>query len=359
MPVTVKGYFMKANANLGHTAQSKAAAHTVVQQKAASTTFEDKRPEALAQQQLSNQIAQAQAKPNNTGMPDQLKSGIENLSGLAMDDVKVHYNSSKPASLQAHAYAQGTDIHLAPGQDQHLPHEAWHVAQQKQGRVQPTTQVNGAAVNDDVGLEHEADVMGSKALQMNTTSDTSVSVGQGQMGLEIAQRTVWTWNKSKGKWSTDDYEADYSKKPSFSGKDHGQEYDDSPKEDDDEDYWSTLAGVTKMNKIKPYLDLLDHLAGEKSGTKVTGGHLLKSMQDQWGDSLEYENIKDYSNEVWKADFSIDGVSKSGGSTMFPSSWTKADLRNELLESETIGQTITLKSGIVIEKKGGTFYPLPE
>ncbi|HEX5793209.1 MAG TPA: DUF4157 domain-containing protein, partial [Rheinheimera sp.] len=108
---------------------------------------------------------QAEASSNNTGMPDQLKSGIESLSGYAMDDVKVHYNSAKPAAMQAHAYAQGTDIHLAPGQEQHLPHEAWHVVQQKQGRVKATTQLKGEAINDDPGLEHEADVMGAKALQ--------------------------------------------------------------------------------------------------------------------------------------------------------------------------------------------------
>lgn len=110
--------------------------------------------------------AQREQKPNNTGMPDNLKSGIENLSGYAMDDVKVHYNSDKPAQLNAHAYAQGTDIHVAPGQEQHLPHEAWHVVQQKQGRVQPTMQMKaGVPVNDDAGLESEADVMGAKALQ--------------------------------------------------------------------------------------------------------------------------------------------------------------------------------------------------
>jgi hypothetical protein len=80
-------------------------------------------------------------KPNNTGLPDNLKSGIESLSGISMDGVKVHYNSSQPAQLNALAYAQGTDIHVAPGQEQHLPHEAWHVVQQAQGRVQPTIQV--------------------------------------------------------------------------------------------------------------------------------------------------------------------------------------------------------------------------
>ncbi len=105
---------------------------------------------------------------NNTGLPDQLKSGIESLSGLSMDHVRVHYNSSQPAQLNALAYAQGSDIHLAPGQEQHLPHEAWHVVQQAQGRVRPTMQMKeGVPVNDDAGLEQEADVMGALALRPN------------------------------------------------------------------------------------------------------------------------------------------------------------------------------------------------
>lgn len=104
-----------------------------------------------------------QKKKNETGMPDNLKAGIEDLSGFSMDDVRVHYNSAKPATVQALAYTQGTDIHVAPGQEQHLPHEAWHVAQQMAGRVEPTTEVGGLPVNDNVDLEHEADVMGAKA----------------------------------------------------------------------------------------------------------------------------------------------------------------------------------------------------
>jgi hypothetical protein len=105
-----------------------------------------------------------QRQENNTGMPDNLKSGVEILSGMDMSDVKVHYNSDKPAQMQALAYAQGNDIHIGPGQEKHLPHEAWHVVQQRQGRVQPTMQLKGTAVNDDPGLEHEADVMGAKAV---------------------------------------------------------------------------------------------------------------------------------------------------------------------------------------------------
>ncbi len=98
-------------------------------------------------------------KANNTGLPDNLKSGIESLSGMSMDHVKVHHNSDKPAAVQAHAYAQGSDIHLGPGQEKHLPHEAWHVVQQAQGRVKLTRQLKGIAVNDDAMLEKEADVL--------------------------------------------------------------------------------------------------------------------------------------------------------------------------------------------------------
>ena len=123
---------------------------------------------------VSNATQRAEPpRPNNTGMPDNLKSGIESLSGFSMDDVRVHYNSSKPATVQALAYTQGTDIHVAPGQEKHLPHEAWHVAQQMAGRVSPTTNINDMPVNDNAALEHEADVMGEKAVQCKGTLSNS------------------------------------------------------------------------------------------------------------------------------------------------------------------------------------------
>lgn len=139
----------------------------------------------------------AVAKPNNTGLPDQLKSGVESLSGMSLDHVKVHYNSFQPAQLNAHAYAQGSDIHVAPGQEQHLPHEAWHVVQQAQGRVKPTMQMKGnVPVNDDAGLEAEADVMGAKALQMQpatakpTTQASTSSTPIAQMLTVFEWRTL-------------------------------------------------------------------------------------------------------------------------------------------------------------------------
>lgn len=154
--------------------------HFPVKNQEQSVQFKDNRSENTAQlkaQQIANSTVQR--KENKAGMPDNLKSGIENLSGVDMSDVKVHYNSPQPTQLQAHAFAQGNQIHIASGQERHLPHEAWHVVQQKQGRVAPTKQLKGKVnINDDTGLEKEADVMGEKALQMKKEALSTKQKGQ-------------------------------------------------------------------------------------------------------------------------------------------------------------------------------------
>ena len=131
----------------------------------------------------------SQLSKDSYSLPDNVKHGVESLSGISMDDVKVHYNSAKPAQLNAHAYAQGTDIHIASGQEKHLPHEAWHVVQQKQGRVQPTTMMKAKVpINDDAGLEKEADVMGARALQMKPFSLSDYKTEKSVQRKEIIQR---------------------------------------------------------------------------------------------------------------------------------------------------------------------------
>lgn len=88
------------------------------------------------------------ADKNTTGLPDSLKAGVESLSGMSMDHVKVHYNSARPAALNAHAYAQGSDIHVGPGRQHLVAHEAWHMVQQRGGRV-------GDNVRSHIGLSKD------------------------------------------------------------------------------------------------------------------------------------------------------------------------------------------------------------
>ena len=110
-----------------------------------------------------------------SGLPDSLKDGIENLSGFSMDGVRVYYNSLKPVALSALTYTMSAEVHLAPGQEKQLPHEAWHVVQQKGGRVsrtypQPTQgqiaqQAVVAELAGDPPLTPAPDAVGEKAVQ--------------------------------------------------------------------------------------------------------------------------------------------------------------------------------------------------
>ena len=79
---------------------------------------------------------------------------FQEISHLRGDD-------AAPVQTQGgcHAPAHRPEHSTAPGQERHLPHEAWHVVQQKMGLVRPTLQAKGVGINDDPGLEQEADRM--------------------------------------------------------------------------------------------------------------------------------------------------------------------------------------------------------
>ncbi|HKQ06538.1 MAG TPA: DUF4157 domain-containing protein [Blastocatellia bacterium] len=153
--------------------------HALPPQSSTPTNAIQRRVEEAAEP-LQGKFENARKEENRTGLPDSLKTGIENLSGISLDDVKVHHNSSAPAQVQALAYTQGTDIHLGPGQERHLPHEAWHVVQQKQGRVGPTIQVKGVSANDDQKLEQEADEQGRRAIQQGNERSQRKAIPGGE-----------------------------------------------------------------------------------------------------------------------------------------------------------------------------------
>ena len=186
----------------------------------------DSRPEAIAQRKLqevandshkaqktvqlqvllnnyysTSQSIQKKASPehsqreNKTGIPNKQKVGIEHLSAMFMDGVKVNHNSSQPAQLNALAYKQDMDTHVGSGQEQHILHEGGDVVQQKQGRVKPTVQAKGVSINDDTALENEVDVMGAKALQMRRSEKARLdfkSIQPAAIGQSVGPRDLDT-----------------------------------------------------------------------------------------------------------------------------------------------------------------------
>lgn len=113
--------------------------------------------------QKQSKAGTSTVKPNEA----QIKHNVSVLKGKDVTQAKVHYNSSEPAKVNAAAYAQGTNVHLAPGQDHLMGHELTHVAQQMGGEVNAGKQANNGLVNinDDPKLEREADEIGAKASQ--------------------------------------------------------------------------------------------------------------------------------------------------------------------------------------------------
>lgn len=103
-------------------------------------------------------------------LPGGLQHKMEGSFGRDFSSVRVH-QGDHATQLGALAYAQGTDLHFAPGQYQPdtpsgqalIGHELAHVVQQSDGRVAAPAQAKGAPVVADHGLEDEADRAGQAA----------------------------------------------------------------------------------------------------------------------------------------------------------------------------------------------------
>lgn len=118
-------------------------------------------------------------KENHTGIPTRLKERMEQSTGLSFDDVRVNYNSSLPARLDALGYTKGNRVEIAPGQERQLPHELGHVVQQKLGIVRANARHStGEAMNTDAALERQADEIGA---------GKRIGISRG-MGVNVVQR---------------------------------------------------------------------------------------------------------------------------------------------------------------------------
>ena len=120
-------------------------------------------------------------------LPSAVQAKMESSFGADFSDVRVH-EGPQASQLGAVAYAQGTDLHFAPGQynpgtmsgDSLIGHELTHVQQQRAGRVS-TPQGKGAPIVADHALEAEADRAGDRAARGEPVGESlsSASVTSG------------------------------------------------------------------------------------------------------------------------------------------------------------------------------------
>jgi Domain of unknown function (DUF4157) len=133
----------------------------------------------------------APAQGSGRPMPRSVQAKMERSFHADFSAVRIHEGPQAHA-VGALAYTQGADIHFAPGQYQPesrrgqelLGHELTHVVQQARGRVRAPQQAARVPINDDAGLEREADAMGARAARGEpvssglATSAPRVAAGQ-------------------------------------------------------------------------------------------------------------------------------------------------------------------------------------
>ncbi len=211
-----------------------------------------------------------------------------------MEDVRVHYDSDLPARVEALAFAQGNDIHLAPGQEEHLAHEAWHVAQQKQGRVRANLRLEGAAINEESGLEREAEVMGRRARDGGSNSDkpgfNARPADKGFFAAQIPkvgpnatarafsapspfvngsfapapiQRVKWRWDAASQSWNPVGGASASAVPPAHQGAADGDVWDDKYRQDEDP-------------TVQPFLRPGESFMGERGARKQLAGSAPKA-----------------------------------------------------------------------------------
>ena len=232
-------------------------------------------------------IIQKKSNQNSSNLPDGLKSGVEKLSGKSMNDVNVHYNSDSPGKLGAHAYAQGTDIHLGKGQEKHLPHEAWHVAQQKQGRVKPTVQKKRKTTleNENI-LENEADRMGEKAFKETNPSEDLIN----------SQKTIQKNSKEEEK--EEEKEGDSELEAQEQSDKLAATEDETPSNPDDDSEKKSSVSV----KIEPETLMLSGSKGLYSKIKSAFGKessfgKLQNLVKAFEEENEDENKKSIGKQI--------------------------------------------------------------
>ncbi|UED76726.1 DUF4157 domain-containing protein [Brevibacillus sp. DP1.3A] len=129
-------------------------------------------------------------------LPDSVQTKMEKAFHTDFSDVQIHPESSVASQIGAVAFAQGNDIHFAPGTyqpetqsgQQLLGHELTHVVQQRQGRVKANVPDASLPINDDPSLEAEADRYGSFAAS-GTKLDSTDSDGTSSVSSPIIQGT--------------------------------------------------------------------------------------------------------------------------------------------------------------------------
>ncbi len=150
--------------------------------------------------------------PTGSGqtLPAPLQNKMEGAFGTDFSDVRVHADSAQPQQVGALAFTRGSDVAFAPGMyspdtpagQELIGHELTHVVQQASGRVADPA-AGESPVNDDPGLEHDADQLGARAAHGESVTVPGSSRDEGVQRLadpavQAKRGPIQAWNPFRG-----------------------------------------------------------------------------------------------------------------------------------------------------------------
>ncbi len=133
-------------------------------------------------------------------LPEEVQTKMENSFSQDFSNVNIHKDSSSAQDIHAKAYAQGNDIHFAPGEydpsskagHELIGHELTHVVQQKQGKVNSST-INrkSLAITQETEFEKEADEAGKLASEGKNVEISLQAPVSTQMKDDKDEKPLW------------------------------------------------------------------------------------------------------------------------------------------------------------------------
>ena len=131
---------------------------------------------------LPTDTVDVKAKGSGVMLPEEVRAKMEAALGMDFSEVRIHVGP-QAASVGALAFTRGLDIFFAPGHYQPwsregqelLAHELTHVVQQSEGRAGASREVDGVPINDEAGLEREADLMGAQVARDEQVRDGNIN----------------------------------------------------------------------------------------------------------------------------------------------------------------------------------------
>lgn len=135
-----------------------------------------------------------------TALPGPVQAKMQTAFGADLSSVRVHVGG-EASQLGAKAYAQGDNLHFAPGAyapdtqagQELIGHELAHVVQQRAGRVAAPVQAGpaGALVNADTALEAEADQAGARAARGEPAGIAGATSTGSREGAVVQRYIEW------------------------------------------------------------------------------------------------------------------------------------------------------------------------